>query len=156
MQGGNKASVSLRLLSKILIPGSSCLLQLRCPSSSVCHMSRGGAGQCEEQVRGERQPGAGLPPAGEGRDHGQSDWQSLHQSELSVTPLPASSSNQIVFRSDQIKSMLLTGCAIFFAEMSVSKKDDLLTAVVVADSYNDSFNPITPSTPHCLQSLAGR
>ena len=32
----------------------------------------------------------------------------------------------------------------------------MLTAVVIADAYNNSFNPITPTQPHCLQLLAGR
>ena len=40
--------------------------------------------------------------------------------------------------------------------MSGPKKDELLTAVVVADNYSTSFNPVTPELPHCLQSLAGR
>ena len=34
--------------------------------------------------------------------------------------------------------------------------DDVLTAVVLADPYSPQFNPLTPSTPHCLLSLAGR
>lgn len=41
-------------------------------------------------------------------------------------------------------------------DMSGNKKDDVLTAVVIADAYNNSFNPITPASPHCLQLLAGR
>ena len=40
--------------------------------------------------------------------------------------------------------------------MSGSKKDDVLTAVVIADAYTSSFSPITPGQPHCLQLLAGR
>ena len=34
--------------------------------------------------------------------------------------------------------------------------DDVLTAVVLADPYSPQFNPLPPSTPHCLLSLAGR
>ena len=34
--------------------------------------------------------------------------------------------------------------------------EDVLTAVILADSYSSNFNPLTPATPHCLLSLAGR
>jgi len=34
--------------------------------------------------------------------------------------------------------------------------DDILTAVVLADPYTALFNPLTPSSPHCLMALAGR
>ena len=34
--------------------------------------------------------------------------------------------------------------------------DEVLTAVVLADPYSAQFNPLTPSSPHCLMSLAGR
>ena len=40
--------------------------------------------------------------------------------------------------------------------MSNTKQEDILTAVVIADNYNTNFNPLTPGTPHCLQSIAGR
>lgn len=34
--------------------------------------------------------------------------------------------------------------------------EDVLTAVVIADSYTSNFNPLTPSVPQCLMVLAGR
>jgi len=37
-----------------------------------------------------------------------------------------------------------------------SKQEDSLTAVVIADSYTNNFHPLTLSTPHCLQNVAGR
>ena len=40
--------------------------------------------------------------------------------------------------------------------MSGTKQEDILTAVVMADNYNSHFNPLTPGTPHCLQTVAGR
>lgn len=37
-----------------------------------------------------------------------------------------------------------------------SKQEDILTGVVVADSYTSCFHPLTPGLPHCLQLVAGR
>ena len=36
------------------------------------------------------------------------------------------------------------------------KQEDILTAVVIADNYNNNFAPLTPVLPHCLQTCAGR
>ena len=39
---------------------------------------------------------------------------------------------------------------------SKPKQEEVLTAVVIADSYNNNFAPLTPGLPHCLQTVAGR
>ena len=44
----------------------------------------------------------------------------------------------------------------FQTNKMTNKQEDVLTAVVIADSYNNNFNPVTPGTPHCLQTVAGK
>ena len=39
---------------------------------------------------------------------------------------------------------------------SKPKQEEVLTAVVICDTYTGTFNPLTPGLPHCLQSVAGR
>ena len=39
---------------------------------------------------------------------------------------------------------------------SKPKQEEVLTAVVICDTYTCTFNPLTPGLPHCLQSVAGR